>query len=334
MRSSAAIRTFTTPGNAATRSTRLWAGPRSVRPGRATAAASRIAASSSWTSPASGTRTVTAGTRMARPRAAAGRPSGSRRPLDHRAPPTVRSRVRTAPTRPPGHGGPGRSVRPAPSIRRESSPQAARPSAASIARRVNTTAIARGTRVRVDVAVDVLAVRGVRGGGGDGGRRSVAPGQRRLHGLGAVGDLADPGERDARVTRPAPAAQRDDRRDAHDRVARRGLRQLPVRGPRRRPAAAGMRTSTTSSSGSMAVSNGALEEPVQRDRRARPATERSTSSASSARTTAGMSDAGSAWASEPPSVPRLRTWTSPMSWMASSAAAPARRPAPTRAPPR
>ena len=65
------------------------------------------------------------------------------------------------------------------------------------------------------------------------------------------------------------------------------------------------------SSGAMPVWNGALEEPVERHdplapRRAEDdrVVERQAS--------AGRSQAGSAWAIAPPTVPRLRTWTSPM----------------------
>ena len=133
IRSSSAIRTVTTPSAAATKSRRLWFGPRTSSPPPAMAFASRRAASSSCNSAPDGTSTVTAGPDSAAARASRSS-SVSRRPFDQRSPPTVRSRVRTAPVRCPAARRPGttRSTRKSGRgrVRRY------RPSAASIARRV------------------------------------------------------------------------------------------------------------------------------------------------------------------------------------------------------
>ena len=76
-------------------------------------------------------------------------------------------------------------------------------------------------------------------------------------------------------------------------------------------AGVGMRISTSSSSGSMAV----WKESTKKSRAAMvrsPFTLRHTSEARVAMRTAGQSDDGSAWAQEPPIVPQLRTCGSPM----------------------
>ncbi len=73
----------------------------------------------------------------------------------------------------------------------------------------------------------------------------------------------------------------------------------------------GIRTSVRISSGSIAVWNG----PTKNSRARRivsPATEWVTIAASVASSTAGQSDDGSAWATEPPIVPQLRTCGSPI----------------------
>ena len=58
--------------------------------------------------------------------------------------------------------------------------------------------------IGVDVTVDMLAVGRVLRGGSDGFRRTVAPDECGLHGLGSVGDLAHAGQRDAGMA-DAPA---------------------------------------------------------------------------------------------------------------------------------
>ena len=117
---------------------------------------------------------------------------------------------------------------------------------------------------------------------------------------------ADAGDRD----RPAPVGA-DERGGAGEREARRGMLDLRV-GRGRARGGSGKRTSTSSSPGASAVRNGptknssaaTVRSPLRRaKRRAR---------APSASTTAGMSDAGSACTRLPPSVPRLRTWRSPI----------------------
>ena len=64
----------------------------------------------------------------------------------------------------------------------------------------------------------------------------------------------------------------------------------------------------------MAGRERSLEEPVDRRPSVRRDVERRTTSPSRARRHAGRSEAGSQCAIDPPTVPRLRTWTSPMSW--------------------
>src|SRR5439155_1307374 len=71
------------------------------------------------------------------------------------------------------------------------------------------------------------------------------------------------------------------------------------------------RTSVTISSSASAVENEPWKKPSAGMVRS-PCFDRATISPSSARRTAGRSDAGSLWAIAPPTVPRLRTWTSPI----------------------
>ena len=95
MRSSSGTSTVTTPSVEATRSSRLWFGPRTSR--WASDGLRERIASSSCSSLASATSTVTGGPGSAA--ASASRSSAeSRRPLTQRLPPTVRSRVRTPST--------------------------------------------------------------------------------------------------------------------------------------------------------------------------------------------------------------------------------------------
>ena len=76
----------------------------------------------------------------------------------------------------------------------------------------------------------------------------------------------------------------------------------------------GTRTSTSTSSGARAVSKTPVKNSVAGMTRS-PPFPFATRSHPRARTTAGMSDAGSPWASVPPNVPRLRTGGSPI-WAA------------------
>ncbi len=132
-RSSSAMRTLRTPAASARRSTRLWTGARIVSPGPATAAARRIAASSSCNSPGSGTSIVTGSPASAV--ASTARSSGlRRRPLDQRCPEMVRSRARIAPTRRAGARFPGVTRWTCTGSRPDD--QRSRARAASIARRV------------------------------------------------------------------------------------------------------------------------------------------------------------------------------------------------------
>ena len=80
------------------------------------------------------------------------------------------------------------------------------------------------------------------------------------------------------------------------------------------PASFGTRTSTSTSSGASAVSKTPVKNSVAGMTRS-PAEPLATSSAPSASTTAGMSEAGSPCESVPPIVPRWRTWGSPI-WAA------------------
>ncbi len=76
-------------------------------------------------------------------------------------------------------------------------------------------------------------------------------------------------------------------------------------------AGTGITMSVTSSCGPSAVVNGPTSASATASSRS-PSGERSLRRAPSARRTAGMSDAGSAWTTLPPIVPRLRTCRSPM----------------------
>ena len=84
------------------------------------------------------------------------------------------------------------------------------------------------------IAADEILVKMVRGplpagaGGGHRGRGTVTAQERRLHGLGPVRHLANPGQRDPGV-RDAPAGRDDDGGHPHDGVARGRVLHLLVR---------------------------------------------------------------------------------------------------------
>ena len=143
----------------------------------------------------------------------------------------------------------------------------------------------------MDVADDVDAVGGVRGGRLDRRRRAIRADQRRLHGRGPVGVRPDAGERDVR---PARASRR--RRRTRPRPRRPSRSRTPAARGRHRPSPAssrgpGRRTSVISSSGASPVENGPVKNPSTGIVRS-PLTERATISASSASRQAARSDAG------------------------------------------
>ena len=102
-RSSSATCTLTTPAAAATRSSRLWFGPRTSRfgPGDGLRQADRGVVLVQLAGLGHDDRDRRS--QVGRGRAPAGRPRDSRRPLTSAAPPTVRSRVRTPPASLAGH---------------------------------------------------------------------------------------------------------------------------------------------------------------------------------------------------------------------------------------
>ena len=184
-RSSAAVSTRSTPSATATRSTRISLGPRSLDALAPQAAARRRAASSSWTSPGSGTSSVTVprvrpgpprGPRQHRPTAE--RPQvgrDRRRPLDQASSPTRRSRVSTAPDELGAIGGrcgrDSRSARDAyPAARRRRGRRDDRPERFGAV----DTAPCRARSARSSIAIRLRASLG------SGGSRSPGPGQGGL----------------------------------------------------------------------------------------------------------------------------------------------------------
>ena len=95
-------------------------------------------------------------------------------------------------------------------------------------------------------------------------------------------------------------------------MAQSRARRLNFWNDQRAPGAFGKRISVSISSGRSAVSRNPVKNPAAGMVRS-PAGPRATKLPPRARTTAGMSDAGSPWAIDPPMVPRWRTWGSPMS---------------------
>ena len=146
-------------------------------------------------------------------------------------------------------------------------------------------------------------------------------GRRRAGVVAHAGDR-EPDEVPARAsvprTGPSPAPCPLDPRPPRRRRSRsqRPAARAPGRPTQRRPTAPG--------GGSRSAARrrrGRSKRPRRsrrpRSHRPRPA-DRATRTASSARSTGGRSAAGSAWATLPPIVPRLRTWTSPIRGSASA----------------
>src|SRR5262245_38162996 len=120
----------------------------------------------------------------------------SRRPFDQRFPATVRSRVRTAPSRRPEARRPGvtRSTRTPGRGLRDRGPDLAAERGFDRAAGVDHRHARSIVAVRVDIAADGLSVGGMPGRGLDRVERPVAPDERLLDSLRPVRDLADAGD--------------------------------------------------------------------------------------------------------------------------------------------
>ena len=165
--------------------------------------------------------------------------------------------------------------------------------------------------IGVDVAGDLDAVSRVRAAAAETHRtRRSRPRRPRRHAPGTAWSPTPVSAMFA-LAMPAAVASEDHGRDTDDRIARRRLLQRHVRRPGVIARAGQPDLGQDLVVGEVRLER-PLEEPVDRDdplaarrpgddlaRRARAGT-------------AGRSEAGSAWAIAPPTVPRLRTWTSPM----------------------
>ena len=175
--------------------------------------------------------------------------------------------------------------------------------------------------VRVDIAEHVDAGADLPDCRRDRRGIQLGPAERVLDRRRPVRRVGDPGDRDADVVDLAAAVRgRPARRPPRRRRSRTRTRAAP--GPctptRTSRTAPGSGSPVRSSSAPSAVLNApSKNSPIGMTRSPRGA-ERATTSASSASSRAGMSEAGSAWAIPPPIVPRLRTWRSAIRGSASA----------------
>jgi hypothetical protein len=141
------------------------------------------------------------------------------------------------------------------------------------------------------------------------------PFERLLDVVGPVGMLVDAGDADPRVADRAPG-HRDDGRDPDDRIPGGRLGELPI-------GEAGALCDRAAADGHEDLIRPHLRsgtDPRRTHRAGRPARRRPAQHRRGIERQRDRrkSDAGSAWAIEPPIVPRLRTWTSAISSTASA----------------